>query len=69
MTPFASITVRLLHDGARVAREVDVDDCTVDPAIMAGVLRELADELDAVAARHEARKSGLVLASPTVGQA
>jgi len=68
MTPLASITVRLLTDGERVAREVDVDDCTVDPAIMAGVLRELADELDAVAARHEARKAGLVV-GPVVARA
>ncbi len=63
MTPFASITVRLLSDGVSLAREVEVDECTVDPAVMAGVLRELADELDAVAARHEARKAGLVVAS------
>lgn len=63
MTPLASISVRLFTDGERVAREVDVDDCTIDPSVMAGVLRELADELDAVAARHEARQAGLVVAS------
>jgi len=63
VTPFASITVRLLSDGVSLAREVEVDECAVDPSVMAGVLRELADELDAVAARHEARQAGLVVAS------
>lgn len=70
MTPLASLTIHLLatEDG-RICRQADVSECTIDPCVMAGALRELADELDAVAAQHAARQAGVVVASPTVGQA
>lgn len=68
MTPFASLTVTLLTDGERIARKCDTTECNVDPSIMAGVLRELADELDAVSARQAAQKAGTA-AAPVVGEA
>lgn len=68
MTPFASITVTLLTDGEYLSRKCDTSEYNVDPSIMAGVLRELADELDAVSARHAAEKAGTA-AAPVVGEA
>lgn len=69
VTPLASITLHLLaHEDGTISRRSDTSRCTVDPSVMAGALRELADDLDAVAARHEARKAGLVV-GPEVAQA
>lgn len=68
MTPFASITVTLLTDGKHIARKCDTSECNVDPSIMAGVLRELADELDEIARKAAAQEAGTV-AAPVVGEA